>query len=52
MDEAAIEAEETKNDSETIEKVLLTRVGRKGATGHRTTRYNVTDNGDPNDWHS
>jgi tagatose-1,6-bisphosphate aldolase len=49
MDEAAIEAEETKNDSETIEKVLLTRIGRAGATGHKTTLYNVTDNGDPNE---
>ncbi|KAH9500964.1 transcriptional regulator [Bulinus truncatus] len=33
---------------ETIEKVLEVRQGRKGATGHKTTLYNVRENGDPN----
>ena len=40
---------EAKNDAETVERVLGERVGRKGATGHKTTYYNVIDNGDPND---
>lgn len=39
---------EVKNDAETIERVLLSRTGLKGATGHKTTWYNVLDNGDPN----
>ncbi|XP_059176230.1 chromodomain-helicase-DNA-binding protein 1-like isoform X3 [Physella acuta] len=33
---------------ETIEKVLEVRLGRKGATGHKTTLYNVRENSDPN----
>ncbi|XP_064620008.1 chromodomain-helicase-DNA-binding protein 1-like isoform X2 [Lineus longissimus] len=39
----------TENEgSETIERVLDFRIGRKGATGSRTTFYNCEDNGDPN----
>ena len=37
-----------KNDAETVERLLGQRVARKGATGHKTTYYNVIDNGDPN----
>ncbi|BFY98699.1 hypothetical protein BsWGS_01740 [Bradybaena similaris] len=33
---------------ETIEKILEVRRGRKGATGHKTTLYNVRETGDPN----
>ncbi|KAJ0069416.1 hypothetical protein NL108_006011, partial [Boleophthalmus pectinirostris] len=40
--------EETQDDdSETIEKVMDTRTGRKGATGARTTLYEMEENGDP-----
>jgi chromodomain-helicase-DNA-binding protein 1 len=40
----------TENEgSETIERVLDFRVGRKEATGSKTTFYNCEDNGDPND---
>uniref|UniRef100_A0AAR2KEB7 DNA helicase n=1 Tax=Pygocentrus nattereri TaxID=42514 RepID=A0AAR2KEB7_PYGNA len=35
------------DDSETIEKVVDTRVGRKAATGATTTLYAVEANGDP-----
>ncbi|XP_036417558.1 chromodomain-helicase-DNA-binding protein 2 isoform X2 [Colossoma macropomum] len=35
------------DDSETIEKVIDTRLGRKGATGAATTLYAVEANGDP-----
>ncbi|TTF56870.1 Chromodomain-helicase-DNA-binding protein 2 [Bagarius yarrelli] len=35
------------DDSETIEKVLDTRIGKKGATGAATTVYAVEANGDP-----
>uniref|UniRef100_A0A8C2XSK1 Chromodomain helicase DNA binding protein 2 n=1 Tax=Cyclopterus lumpus TaxID=8103 RepID=A0A8C2XSK1_CYCLU len=34
-------------DSETIEKVMDTRTGKKGATGASTTGYSVQENGDP-----
>ncbi|UYV68285.1 CHD1 [Cordylochernes scorpioides] len=37
------------NSSETIEKVLTHRMGKKGATGGITTVYAIEDNGDPND---
>jgi len=33
---------------ETIERVIDVRIGRKGATGHKTTLYNVRENRDPN----
>ncbi|BFZ01650.1 hypothetical protein BsWGS_04689 [Bradybaena similaris] len=36
------------DNKETIEKVLEVRQGRKGASGHRTTLYNVREMGDPN----
>ena len=49
MDEADIEKLDAKNDAETVEKVLLSRVGRAEATGHKTTKYNVLDQGDPNE---
>lgn len=35
--------------SETIERVLEHRMGKKGATGLQTTPFNVEFNGDPND---
>ncbi|KAM8891320.1 chromodomain-helicase-DNA-binding protein 2 isoform 1-T2 [Spinachia spinachia] len=37
------------DDSETIEKVMDTRTGKKGATGASTTGYAVQENGDPNE---
>jgi len=47
--EAATPAPETLDDNrETIEKVLDVRQGRKGATGHKTTLYNIRENKDPN----
>ncbi|KAL4601687.1 chromodomain-helicase-DNA-binding protein 2-like [Arapaima gigas] len=39
--------EQQDDDSETIEKVLDTRTGKKGATGAATTMYAVEANGDP-----
>lgn len=41
--------EQQDDDSETIEKVMDTRTGKKGATGSRTTLYALEDNGDPNE---
>ncbi|XP_053283017.1 chromodomain-helicase-DNA-binding protein 2 [Pleuronectes platessa] len=35
------------DDSETIEKVMDTRISKKGASGASTTLYAVTENGDP-----
>ncbi|XP_005103678.1 chromodomain-helicase-DNA-binding protein 1 isoform X2 [Aplysia californica] len=47
--EAATPVAEVEEDNrETIEKVLDGRRGRKGATGHKTTLYNVRENRDPN----
>ncbi|XP_062998502.1 chromodomain-helicase-DNA-binding protein 2 isoform X2 [Elgaria multicarinata webbii] len=40
-------AEEQQDNSETIEKVLDGRVGKKGATGASTTVYATEANGDP-----
>uniref|UniRef100_A0A8C5SXB2 Chromo domain-containing protein n=1 Tax=Laticauda laticaudata TaxID=8630 RepID=A0A8C5SXB2_LATLA len=40
-------AEEQQNNSETIEKVLEKRIGKKGATGASTTVYSMEANGDP-----
>ncbi|XP_028678827.2 chromodomain-helicase-DNA-binding protein 2 isoform X1 [Erpetoichthys calabaricus] len=40
--------EDQQDDSETIEKVLDNRTGKKGATGATTTVYAVEANGDPN----
>ncbi|XP_062997184.1 chromodomain-helicase-DNA-binding protein 2-like [Elgaria multicarinata webbii] len=40
-------AEEQQDNSETIEKVLDRRVGKKGATGASTTVYATEANGDP-----
>ncbi|KAJ6619823.1 hypothetical protein lerEdw1_014913 [Lerista edwardsae] len=40
-------AEEQQDNSETIEKVLDARVGKKGATGASTTVYATEANGDP-----
>ncbi|KAJ7311369.1 hypothetical protein JRQ81_006987 [Phrynocephalus forsythii] len=40
-------AEEQQDNSETIEKVLDMRMGRKGATGASTTVYATEANGDP-----
>ncbi|XP_036399292.1 chromodomain-helicase-DNA-binding protein 2 isoform X2 [Megalops cyprinoides] len=39
--------EQQDDDSETIEKVMDTRTGKKGATGAATTLYAVEANGDP-----
>uniref|UniRef100_A0A673G8K7 Chromodomain-helicase-DNA-binding protein 2-like n=1 Tax=Sinocyclocheilus rhinocerous TaxID=307959 RepID=A0A673G8K7_9TELE len=39
--------EQQDDDSETIEKVLETRTGKKGATGASTTLYAIEENGDP-----
>nr|CAG4651344.1 EOG090X0DZ9 [Simocephalus serrulatus] len=41
---AAVESE----NAETIERIIDTRMGRKGATGPSTTIYTVEENGDPN----
>lgn len=35
--------------SETIEKIVAMRIGRKGITGGQTTMYAVEENGDPNE---
>ncbi|KAL7980169.1 hypothetical protein Chor_001437, partial [Crotalus horridus] len=40
-------AEEQQSNSETIEKVLEKRMGKKGATGASTTVYSTEANGDP-----
>uniref|UniRef100_A0A667YQC4 Chromodomain helicase DNA binding protein 2 n=1 Tax=Myripristis murdjan TaxID=586833 RepID=A0A667YQC4_9TELE len=39
--------EQQDDDSETIEKVMDTRIGKKGATGASTTLYAIEENGDP-----
>uniref|UniRef100_A0A9J7YKI0 Chromodomain helicase DNA binding protein 2 n=1 Tax=Cyprinus carpio carpio TaxID=630221 RepID=A0A9J7YKI0_CYPCA len=39
--------EQQDDDSETIEKVLETKIGKKGATGASTTLYAIEENGDP-----
>lgn len=39
--------EQQDDDSETIEKVVDTRIGKKGATGASTTLYAIEENGDP-----
>ncbi|XP_077050524.1 chromodomain-helicase-DNA-binding protein 2 isoform X8 [Siphateles boraxobius] len=39
--------EQQDDDSETIEKVLETRIGKKGATGASTTLYAIEENGNP-----
>ncbi|KAJ8281014.1 hypothetical protein GJAV_G00062350 [Gymnothorax javanicus] len=41
--------EQQDDDSETIEKVMDVRTGKKGATGAATTLYAVEANGDPGD---
>lgn len=41
---AAVESE----NAETIERIIDTRMGRKGATGPPTTVYTIEENGDPN----
>ncbi|XP_037307436.2 chromodomain-helicase-DNA-binding protein 2 isoform X2 [Pungitius pungitius] len=41
--------EQQDDDSETIEKVMDTRTGKKGATGASTTGYAMQENGDPNE---
>ncbi|XP_069481172.1 chromodomain-helicase-DNA-binding protein 2 isoform X2 [Ambystoma mexicanum] len=40
--------EEEPDNSETIERVYHSRVGKKGAVGACTTQYAVEENGDPN----
>lgn len=42
------EVDQEKETAETIEKVIRRRCGRKGATGSKTTMYNVDKDGDPN----
>ncbi|KAM6961028.1 chromodomain-helicase-DNA-binding protein 2 [Aplochiton taeniatus] len=39
--------EQQDDDSETIEKVMDTRTGKKGVVGASTTQYAVEENGDP-----
>ncbi|XP_042268294.1 chromodomain-helicase-DNA-binding protein 2 isoform X2 [Thunnus maccoyii] len=39
--------EQQDDDSETIEKVMDARTGKKGATGASTTVYSMEENGDP-----
>ncbi|XP_062277598.1 chromodomain-helicase-DNA-binding protein 2 isoform X2 [Scomber scombrus] len=39
--------EQQDDDSETIEKVMDARIGKKGATGASTTVYAMEENGDP-----
>uniref|UniRef100_A0A3P8UY20 Chromodomain helicase DNA binding protein 2 n=1 Tax=Cynoglossus semilaevis TaxID=244447 RepID=A0A3P8UY20_CYNSE len=39
--------EQQDDESETIEKVMDNRIGRKGATGASTTMYAAEENGDP-----
>ncbi|KAM8972310.1 chromodomain-helicase-DNA-binding protein 2 [Pelodytes ibericus] len=45
---AGDEVEEPEDNHETIEKVLDSRTGKKGATGASTTVYATEENGDPN----
>ncbi|CAH1797458.1 unnamed protein product [Owenia fusiformis] len=47
MEATETKTKEVNNDAETIERVLDVRKGRKGCTGHKTTWYNVQDQGDP-----
>lgn len=42
------EKEEEPDNSETIEKVLSQRLGKKGVIGNITTMYAIENNGDPN----
>ncbi|CAH2274323.1 chromodomain-helicase-DNA-binding 2 isoform X1 [Pelobates cultripes] len=44
---AGEEVEEQEDNHETIEKVLDTRIGKKGVTGASTTVYTMEENGDP-----
>ncbi|KAK3791362.1 hypothetical protein RRG08_012544 [Elysia crispata] len=46
--EAATPADAEEDNKETIERVIEIRLGKKGATGHKTTLYNCKENGDPN----
>ncbi|KAJ3596439.1 hypothetical protein NHX12_002846 [Muraenolepis orangiensis] len=41
--------EQQDDDSETIERVMDTRTGKKGVTGAPTTLYSVEENGDPSE---
>lgn len=49
-DEAETKEPKTEDNAETIEKIINSCVGRKGATGSQTTIYNVQfdDQPDPN----
>ncbi|KAL3867259.1 hypothetical protein ACJMK2_044474 [Sinanodonta woodiana] len=46
--EQATGQEEEDSNKETIERILNHREGKVGATGGKTTIYNVEENGDPN----
>ncbi|XP_038114415.1 chromodomain-helicase-DNA-binding protein 1 isoform X1 [Culex quinquefasciatus] len=48
-EEAAAAAAAEEEKSETIERILEQRVGRKSATGAGTTCYSVEESGDPNE---
>ncbi|KAK9497686.1 hypothetical protein O3M35_004364 [Rhynocoris fuscipes] len=49
IDVEPIEVESSQPDtSETIEKVLAQRIGKKGVVGNQTTLYAIEENGDPN----
>ncbi|XP_024137600.1 chromodomain-helicase-DNA-binding protein 2 isoform X1 [Oryzias melastigma] len=41
--------EQQDDDSETIEKIIDTRIGKKGVVGAATTVYSVEENGDPSE---
>lgn len=47
--EAAAAANPEDDNTETIEKIVGKRIGKKGVTGNETTCYAVEEKGDPND---
>lgn len=48
LDESPIIAIDETDKSETIERIIGKRIGKKGITGNQTTVYEVEENGDPN----
>lgn len=48
LDESPIIAIDETDKSETIERVVGKRIGKKGVTGNQTTVYEIEENGDPN----
>ncbi|KAJ6646547.1 Chromodomain-helicase-DNA-binding protein 1 [Pseudolycoriella hygida] len=49
FDETAAAAEAETDKSETIERIVARRIGKKGCTGNQTTIYEVEENGDQNE---